>query len=132
MPGAPKTKIVVKESPIHGQGVFAARRIDVGEIILDWSGCSDVLSDEAVNALPNGVTSDDPFGAAGQAPGVAGAEALALAQAAKGLSSLLADIAAGKSEHEILAGIRAMIAASPGQKARGKSKRLLPPRATAA
>jgi SET domain-containing protein len=45
-------KIAVKDSPIHGQGVFAARRIDVGEIILDWSGCSEVLSDEAVNALP--------------------------------------------------------------------------------
>jgi SET domain-containing protein len=45
-------RIVVKHSPIHGQGVFAARRIEVGEVIMDWSGCSEVLTDEAVNALP--------------------------------------------------------------------------------
>ncbi len=86
----------------------------------------------AVNALAGGVTSDDPFGAAGQAPGVAGADAHALEQAARSLSALLADIAAGKPEHEILARIRAMTAASSAQRARGKSKRLLPPRAAAA
>jgi uncharacterized protein len=45
--------IVVKHSPIHGRGVFAARRIDAGEVIMDWSGCSEVLSDGAVNALPS-------------------------------------------------------------------------------
>ena len=84
----------------------------------------------AVNTLSNGVTSDDPFGAAGAA-GLAGAEPMALAQAAKGLSALFADIAAGKSEHEILARIRTMMATSPGQKGRGRSKRLLPPRAAA-
>ena len=44
--------IVVKTSPIHGQGVFAARRIEAGEVIIDWSECSEVLSDEAVKALP--------------------------------------------------------------------------------
>jgi len=47
-------RIVVQNSPIHGQGVFAARRIEAGEVILDWSGCSEVLSDEAVKALPRG------------------------------------------------------------------------------
>ncbi len=41
-------RIVVKNSAIHGRGVFAARRIDAGEVIIDWSGCSDVLSDGAV------------------------------------------------------------------------------------
>jgi SET domain-containing protein len=46
-------RIVVRNSPIHGRGVFAARRIDAGEVIIDWSGCSEVLSDEAVNALPS-------------------------------------------------------------------------------
>src|SRR5947209_7244643 len=44
--------IVVKQSPIHGRGVFAARRIEAGEVIIDWSGCSEVLSDGAVEALP--------------------------------------------------------------------------------
>jgi len=28
------------------------RRIGAGEVIMDWSECSEVLSDEAVNALP--------------------------------------------------------------------------------
>jgi uncharacterized protein len=45
-------RIVVEDSPIHGRGVFAVRRIDAGEVIIDWSGCSEVLSDEAVRALP--------------------------------------------------------------------------------
>ena len=43
--------ILVKQSPIHGRGVFAARRIEPGEVIIDWSACSDVLSDAAVKAL---------------------------------------------------------------------------------
>jgi uncharacterized protein len=43
--------IVVQSSPIHGQGVFAARRIEAGEVIIDWSECSEVLSDDAVKAL---------------------------------------------------------------------------------
>src|SRR6476620_6069788 len=42
-------KVVVRDSPIHGQGVFAARRIEPGEVIID--GCREVLSDEAVNVL---------------------------------------------------------------------------------
>jgi SET domain-containing protein len=46
-------RIVVHESPIHGRGVFAARRIDAGEVIIDWSGCSEVLSDGALKALPS-------------------------------------------------------------------------------
>jgi SET domain-containing protein len=37
--------LVVRHSPIHGRGVFAARRIEAGEVIID--GCRDVLSDEA-------------------------------------------------------------------------------------
>jgi SET domain-containing protein len=42
--------VVVKESPIHGKGVFALRRIELGEVIIE--GCREVLSDEAVKALP--------------------------------------------------------------------------------
>jgi len=41
--------VVVHGSRIHGQGVFAARRIEPGEIIID--GCRRVLSEEAVEAL---------------------------------------------------------------------------------
>ena len=43
-------KVVVRASPIHGRGVFAARRIEPGEVIID--GCRDLLSDDAVKALP--------------------------------------------------------------------------------
>jgi SET domain-containing protein len=45
-------KIVVKHSPIHGRGVFATKRFEMGEVIIDWSGYSEVLSDEAVKLLP--------------------------------------------------------------------------------
>jgi SET domain-containing protein len=45
-------RIVVRNSPIHGQGVFAARRIEAGEVVIDWSECSEVVSDGAVKALP--------------------------------------------------------------------------------
>jgi hypothetical protein len=83
----------------------------------------------AVRALPNGVTSDDPFGAP---PALAGMDAAALAHAAKALGGLFADIAAGKSEHEILRGIRAMIADSAGKIARGRSRPLFPPKARTA
>jgi hypothetical protein len=45
-------RIFVKDSPIHGRGVFAARRIEKGEITIDWSECSELLDDEQVRALP--------------------------------------------------------------------------------
>jgi uncharacterized protein len=43
-------KVVVHDSPIHGQGVFAARRIEPGEVIID--GCREVLNEDALKALP--------------------------------------------------------------------------------
>ena len=43
-------QVVVKDSPIHGRGVFASRRIEPGEVVID--GCREVLSDEAVKTLP--------------------------------------------------------------------------------
>jgi SET domain-containing protein len=48
----PTDKIVVRSSPIHGRGVFAARRIQRGEVTIDWTPCSEVLTDEQVQALP--------------------------------------------------------------------------------
>jgi SET domain-containing protein len=36
--------VVVHDSPIHGKGVFAARRIEPGEMIID--GCRRALSEE--------------------------------------------------------------------------------------
>lgn len=42
--------VVIKDSPIHGRGVFAAQRLAPGEVIIE--GCRNILSDEAVAALP--------------------------------------------------------------------------------
>ena len=42
-------KVAVRDSPIHGRGVFATRRIEPGEVIID--GCRDILSGEAAEAL---------------------------------------------------------------------------------
>jgi uncharacterized protein len=44
-------RVFVRESPIHGRGVFAARRIDAGEVIIE--GCRDILTDQAVRTLPD-------------------------------------------------------------------------------
>jgi SET domain-containing protein len=43
-------KVVVHDSPIHGQGVFAARRIEPGEVIID--GGRELLTQDALDALP--------------------------------------------------------------------------------
>ena len=41
--------VVVQRSPIHGRGVFAVRRIEAGEVVID--GCREVLTDEALESL---------------------------------------------------------------------------------
>ena len=38
------TTVTVKDSSIHGRGLFAARPIRAGETILDWRECSQTLS----------------------------------------------------------------------------------------
>ena len=43
-------KVVVRESPIHGRGVFATRRIEAGEVVIE--GCREVLTYDALEALP--------------------------------------------------------------------------------
>ena len=43
-------KIVIRDSLIHGRGVFATQRLEPGHVIID--GCRQVLSDDAVAALP--------------------------------------------------------------------------------
>jgi uncharacterized protein len=42
-------KVVVHESPIHGQGVFANRRIEAGEVIID--GCREPLTEDELDGL---------------------------------------------------------------------------------
>jgi SET domain-containing protein len=41
--------VVVQRSPIHGRGVFAVRRIEPGDVVIE--GCREVLGDAALAAL---------------------------------------------------------------------------------
>lgn len=44
--------ITIKESPIHGLGVFAARDVKKGETIIDWNGCAEILTPFEAKDLP--------------------------------------------------------------------------------
>jgi hypothetical protein len=71
----------------------------------------------AVNALPNGVTSDDPFGGGAQPAQLTHLAPWTVALAGKIFSSILADVAAGKEAHQIVAGVRAAMVSAPTMKA---------------
>jgi hypothetical protein len=94
----------------------------------------------AVQALPGGVTNDDPFGGASQPTQLAHLAPWTVALAGKVFSVILADIAAGKTAHQIAASVRAALISAPTAKPAGapaascslKSRRLLPPRKTSA
>jgi uncharacterized protein len=43
--------IIVQDSKIHGRGIFAARDIGEGEIIIDWALCKENLTQEDVEQL---------------------------------------------------------------------------------
>jgi len=90
----------------------------------------------AVQALPNGVTTDDPFSGAVQPSQLAHLAPWTDELAGKVFSAILADIAAGKEAHQIVAGVRAVMVTAPGVKMPAacsvQSHRLLPPRRKAA
>ncbi len=44
--------LIIKDSPISGKGIFATRKFKAGEVVLDWSTCTDILTEEEVAALP--------------------------------------------------------------------------------
>jgi hypothetical protein len=89
----------------------------------------------AVGALPNGVMNDDPFGGAVQPAQLAHTTLWTAALAGKVFSTILADIAAAKPAHQIVASVRSVLVAAPATKGTGaaatlcypKSRRLLPP-----
>jgi hypothetical protein len=89
----------------------------------------------AVQNLPNGVTNDDPFGAAAQPAQLAHITPLTVAMAARVFSSILADIAAAREPHQIVASVRAIMAVAPAASmgraavpcSTSKSRRLRPP-----
>ena len=67
----------------------------------------------AVNALPNGVTSDDPFNAGSQPAQLATLAPQTVESATRVFGSILADLAAGKPSHEIVADVDAVLGAAP-------------------
>jgi hypothetical protein len=73
----------------------------------------------AVNNLPNGVTSDDPFGGAPQPAQMAFLPPWALETAAKLFGVILADVVAGKSEKQIVANVRAAMSTGVIPRPRG-------------
>jgi hypothetical protein len=96
----------------------------------------------AVQALPS-ITSDDPFGGASQPAQLAHLAPWTVALAGKVFSVILADLAAGKAAHQLVANVRAVLVSAPTRKPHGvstakphgvsaacctsKSRRLLPP-----
>jgi hypothetical protein len=88
----------------------------------------------AVQALPNGVNDDDPFAGAAQPAQFAQFEPWMVELAGKVFGVILADIAAGKTPHQIAANVRASLVSSPNARPAAtagncslKSRRLLPP-----
>lgn len=43
--------ITIKDSSIHGRGVFAARDISPGEVLIDWEECKERLTENDVEQL---------------------------------------------------------------------------------
>jgi hypothetical protein len=89
----------------------------------------------AVQKLPGGVTNDDPFGGAAQPAQLAHLAPWTVELAGKVFAAILADIAAGKQAHQIVASVRAALVLAPTASSRGmlaaqchtKSRRLRPP-----
>lgn len=89
----------------------------------------------AVAALPGGVTNDDPFGGASQPAQMTHLAPWTVVLAGKVFGAILADIAAGKEAHQIVASVRAVMVSAPTAKPAGaaaaqcsaKSRRLRPP-----
>jgi len=81
----------------------------------------------AVGALPNGVSSDDPFGGAAQPAQLAHTTLFTAALAARVFSAILADISAGKPAHQVVEGVRSILVAAPATKAAGAAATLCYP-----
>jgi hypothetical protein len=89
----------------------------------------------AVEALPNLVANDDPFGGAVQPAQLAHLPPWTVELAGKVFGAILAGVAAEKAAHQIVASVRAVLVAAPTTKPAGasaarcyaRSRRLLPP-----
>lgn len=75
----------------------------------------------AVEALPNGVTSDDPFGGMSQPPQLAHLAPWTVELSGKIFGAILTGVAAGKAAHQIVASVRAVLVTAPTAKAAASS-----------
>jgi hypothetical protein len=71
----------------------------------------------AVQALPNGISTDDPFGGGAQPAQLAHIAPWTVSLAGKIFSAILTDVAAGKPANHIVASVRAAMATPPSAKA---------------
>ncbi|HLK48356.1 MAG TPA: hypothetical protein VKT49_09490 [Bryobacteraceae bacterium] len=71
----------------------------------------------AIANLPSGITDDDPFAGAAQPAQLTHLAPWNAALAGQVFAAIVGDIAAGKSEHQIVASVRAVMANAPGAKA---------------
>jgi hypothetical protein len=71
----------------------------------------------AVQALPNGISTDDPFGGGAQPAQLAHIAPWTVSLAGKIFSAILTDVAAGKPANHIVASVRAAMATPPHAKA---------------
>jgi hypothetical protein len=89
---------------------------------------------DAIQALPD-VSSDDPFAGATQPAQLAHLAPWTVALAGKVFAAILADVAAGKPAHQVVASVRAVLVTAPTVKrpvrpaavCNTRSRRLLPP-----
>jgi hypothetical protein len=128
----------------HPLNTIAPAMVSLGDAGTLAQLYASLTGDAAANAWPNfvaavqglvaGVTSDDPFGGAPGAAQMAHLDVSTIELAAKILSSILADLAAGRPAQHTVASVRAMVNSSPAGKRFGaaaacsmKSHRLVPP-----
>lgn len=81
----------------------------------------------AVQGLQGGIVDDDPFGGAAHAGQLAQLSPHMVANAAKVFAAILSAVAAGKTTHEIVASVRAILASGRPSACRIRSRRLQPP-----
>jgi hypothetical protein len=129
----------------HGLGLIAPAMVSLRDAGTLAQLYANLTSDAATNAWPafqaaiqglggpNAVTNDDPFGGVSQPAQLAHLAPWTVEVAGKVFAAILADVAAGKEAHQIVASVRAVLVLAPTAKPaialaarRPKSHRLRP------
>jgi hypothetical protein len=128
----------------HGLDQIARAMVSLGDGGTLAQVYANLTSDVASNAWPNfrqaiqsirPITNDDPFGGMGQPAQIAHLAPWAVELAGKVFAAILADIAAGKTENQIVASVRAALMTAPAARKKvvpfsacgTRSHRLVPP-----